>query len=140
MAESSRQQGLVVEAQSGWGYSRYKAVVIEAMDAVHAYRQIPLSGSCCKQAKEEHQQALQKLFVDFSLFADQVHLVEAAAEFGLQVLEKELSADPVVMGAISRNIMSGVFVCNSTDKVVGHLTSDVLTIKPDEFKSPPPAG
>jgi universal stress protein E len=108
--------------------------------AVYSYRQIPLSGSYFNQAEEEQQQALHKPVDDFSSFADQIHLVEAAAEFGLQELEKELSADLVVMGVISRNIMSGVFVGNSTEKVVEHLTSDVLIIKPDEFKSPFPAG
>jgi universal stress protein E len=104
--------------------------------AVHSYRQIPLSGSYLKQAKEEHRQSLLKLVDDFALPADQVHLVEEAPEYGLQELEKSLSADLVVMGAISRSIISDVFVGNTTEKVVDYLTSDVLIIKPDEFKSP----
>ena len=73
---------------------------------VHSYSQTPLSGSYLKQAKVEHRQALQKLVDDFPLPADQVHLVEEAPEYGLQALEKALSADLVVMGAISRSIFS----------------------------------
>jgi universal stress protein E len=103
---------------------------------VHSYSQIPLSGSYLKQAKQEHQQALQGLTDDFSLTADLVHLTEEAPEFGLQKLEKDLSASLVVMGAISRNILSDVFVGNTTEKVVDYLTSDILILKPDGFKSP----
>jgi universal stress protein E len=104
--------------------------------AVHSYSQIPLSGSYLKQAKEEHQRVLQELVDDFSLPVDRVHLVEEAVEFGLQKLENELSADLVVMGAISRSILADVFVGNTAEKVVDYLTSDVLIIKPDGFYSP----
>jgi universal stress protein E len=104
--------------------------------AVHSYSQIPLSGSYLKQAKEKHKESLQKLVDDFSLPADRVHLVEDAPEFGLQKLEQDLSADLVVMGAISRSVISDVFVGNTTERVVDYLVSDVLIVKPDGFTSP----
>ena len=37
------------------------------------------------------------------------------------------------MGAISRNILSDVFIGNTTEKVLDYLESDVLVIKPDDF-------
>ncbi|MFT7140378.1 MAG: universal stress protein E [Sulfitobacter sp.] len=104
--------------------------------AVHSYSQIPLSGSYLKQAKEQHKESLQALVDDFSLPSDRVHLVEEAPEFGLQKLEQDLSADLVVMGAISRSVISDVFVGNTTERVVDYLASDVLIVKPDGFTSP----
>ena len=103
---------------------------------VHSYSQVPLSGSYLKQAKRDHKQALAGLVSDFDLPAEQIHLIEEAPEFGLKKLEIALSADLVVMGAISRNIISEVFIGNTTEKVIDYLLSDVLLIKPDDFISP----
>jgi len=66
----------------------------------------------------------------------QIHLIEEAPEFGLKKLEKALGADLVIMGAISRNMVSEVFIGNTTEKVIDYLGSDVLIIKPDDYKSP----
>ncbi|MDA9050284.1 universal stress protein [Pseudomonadales bacterium] len=103
---------------------------------VHSYSQIPLSGSYLKQAKLEHKQALAELVSEFDLPVAQIHLLEEAPEFGLKKLEKDLGADMVVMGAISRSIISEVFIGSTTEKVIDYLLSDALIIKPDDFASP----
>ena len=103
---------------------------------VHSYNQIPLSGEYTRQAEQEHRQAMDTLMADFDLPASQVHIVDEAPEFGLRQLEDKLNADLVVMGAISRNLLSDVFIGNTTEKVVDYLTCDVLVIKPDGFESP----
>jgi len=104
--------------------------------AVHSYRQIALSGTYLQQAQEQHRQALDKLVADFKLSPERVHLVEEAPEYGLEKLEKSLHADMVVMGAISRSIITDVFIGSTTEKVIDYLDSDVVIIKAADFESP----
>ncbi len=103
--------------------------------AVHSHSQIPLSGTYPDQAKKEHREAFENLMKDFDIPTVRQHLLEEAPEFALRQLERDLSIDVVVMGAISRNILSDVFIGNTTEKVLDYLESDVLVIKPGDFKT-----
>ncbi len=103
---------------------------------MHSYNQIPLSGTYLKQAKKDHKEAFEELLAEFDIPAARQHLLEEAPEFALCQLERDLFADVIVMGAISRNILSDVFIGNTTEKVLDYLESDVLVIKPDAFKPP----
>lgn len=103
---------------------------------MHSYSQIPLSGTYLKQAKEEHEKAFHQLADEFDVPKTQRYLMDEATDFGLCELERELQADLVVMGAISRSLLSDVFIGNTTEKVLDYLESDVLVVKPDDFVSP----
>lgn len=106
------------------------------LHVMHSYSQVPLSGTYPKQAREEHEKAFATLMADFDVPEMQQHLMDEAPEFSLKQLEKELGADLVIMGAISRNILSDVFIGNTTEKVLDYLEGDVLVVKPDDFKTP----
>lgn len=103
---------------------------------VHSYGQIPLSGKYLKKAEEEHREAFEELLADFDIPAERRRLTDEAPEFALSELERELDADVVVMGAISRSLLSDVFIGNTTEKVLDFLECDVLIVKPDGFRSP----
>jgi universal stress protein E len=103
---------------------------------MHSYSEIPLSGTYLEEAKQKHKEAFQQLLEDFDIPAARQHLLEEAPEFAMQQLERELSTDIFVMGAISRNILSDIFIGNTTEKVLDYLESDILVIKPDDFDSP----
>ncbi len=103
---------------------------------MHSYAQIPLSGTYLEEARKSHKEAFDRLMKEFDIPADRQRLLEEAPEFALRQLERELGADVVVMGAISRNILSDVFIGNTTEKVLDYLESDILVIKSDDFTSP----
>lgn len=103
---------------------------------MHSFNEIPLSGTYMKEAREEHKAAFDRLMADFDIPEDQCHLVEDAPEYGLQQLEADLHVDLIVMGAISRSLVSDVFIGNTTERVLDYLESDVLILKPDDFVSP----
>ncbi len=103
---------------------------------MHSYSELPLSGKYLKQAKAEHESAFQTFLEDFDIPESQQHLLAEAPEFALRQLETDLSLDLVIMGAISRNIISDIFIGSTTEKVLDYLESDILVIKPDDFVSP----
>lgn len=104
--------------------------------AVHSFSQFPLSGTKLEEAKADHQAAFDALMADFSIPADRQVLSEEAPEYSLSEVEQEIGADLVVMGAISRSLLSDVFIGNTTEKVLDFLESDVLILKPEGFVSP----
>jgi universal stress protein E len=103
---------------------------------VHSYSQIPLSGKYLKQAKEEHHRAFESLLEDFNIPESRRYLTEEAPEYALSEIGKASEADVIVMGAISRSILSDVFIGNTTEKVLDFLDCDVLIVKPNEFETP----
>jgi len=103
---------------------------------MHSYNQIPLSGTYLEEAKSQHQKAFANLMENYDIAQENQYLLEDAAEFALQQLEISLSLDIIVMGAISRSLLSDVFIGNTTEKVLDYLETDVLVVKPDDFVSP----
>lgn len=104
--------------------------------AMHSYSQIPLSGTYPKQAQEEHQKAFDELMADFDVPGERQYLMDEAPEFSLRELERDLQADLIVMGAISRSLLSDVFIGNTTERVLDYLEGDVVVVKPDDFETP----
>lgn len=103
---------------------------------VHSYNQIPLSGKYLKEAEQEHKRAFEELLADYDIPKSQQHLSDEAPEFSLSELERDLQADIVIMGAISRSIVSEVFIGSTTEKVLDFLECDVLIVKPEGFETP----
>jgi len=103
---------------------------------MHSYAQIPLSGTYLKEAKESHEKAFNELADEFDVNRSQRYLMSEAPEYGLCELEKDIQADLIVMGAISRSLLHDVFIGNTTEKVLDYLETDVLIIKPDDYVSP----
>jgi universal stress protein E len=53
----------------------------------------------------------------------------------LQVLARSLSADVLVMGAVSRSRLQELFVGTTAERVLDRLPCDVLIVKPAELRA-----
>lgn len=103
---------------------------------MHSYNRIPTTGRKLELAKEDHERAFNGLMADFNIPKENCYLTEEAPEFAMSELEKDIGADIVVMGAISRSMLADVFIGSTTEKVLDFLDCDVLIVKPDDFVSP----
>ena len=63
------------------------------------------------------------------------HIVDTDPVFAVPHEARELGADLVVMGAVSRSGLKRVFIGNTAERVLGSLPCDVLVIKPTRFGS-----
>ncbi len=97
---------------------------------VHAFGQFPLSGVYPADAKKMHEEAFNELMDEFDIPESRRLLVDEAPEYALRELESELQVDLVVVGAISRSLLTDVFIGNTTEKVLDFLDCDALVLKP----------
>lgn len=104
--------------------------------AVHAYSHLTIPQDMLEQEREDHKQAFDNLMSDFEIDADKQVLSEEAAEFAISSVQKDIGADIVVMGGVSRSLLADVFIGNTTEKVLDFLECDVLIVKPEDFESP----
>lgn len=103
---------------------------------LHSFSPAPLTGKHLKQAREEHRLAFDTLLADFDIPAEQLYLIDDAPEFALTQTARSIDADMVVMGAISRSVLTDVFLGNTTEQVLDFLDCDILIVKPNEFQTP----
>ena len=68
---------------------------------------------------------------EFDIPEDRRLLLDEAPEYAMQKLESELQADLVIVGAISRSIVTDVFIGSTTEKVLDFLDCDALLLRPD---------
>jgi nucleotide-binding universal stress UspA family protein len=136
LAEPIRQKGIVVTTKAVWGHPGFQAIVNEVEE-----HHIDLVVS---QTRKHG--ALSRLFltnddwhlvrscptVDYDIPAGQQHLIEEAPEFGLKQIESKLKPNLVVVGAVSRNVLTEVFIGSTTEKVIDYLECDVLLVKPNK--------
>lgn len=102
--------------------------------AVHAYGQFPLSGIYPDEAKKRHGEAFTTLMDEYDMPESRRILVDEAPEYAIRELESELSVDLVVVGAISRSLLSDVFIGNTTEKVLDFVDCDALVLKPVDLE------
>jgi nucleotide-binding universal stress UspA family protein len=65
-----------------------------------------------------------------------VHLVKGRASAVIPRFAKKHAVDLVVMGTVGRSGIPGLLIGNTAEKILTHLESSVLTLKPAEFVSP----
>ena len=99
---------------------------------MHSFGQLPFGGVYPGDAEADHKLAFETLLADYDIPEARQHLVEESPEFGLKQIEKKLQPNMIVMGAISRNVLSEVFIGSTTEKVIDYLECDVLLVKPEK--------
>jgi universal stress protein E len=85
-----------------------------------------------------HNAAVEGLLVEFPEAAGRVRIAEGRVDEKLPEFAREIHADLVVMGAVSRNLLQRAFIGSTAEKVLGRLGCDVLIVKPEGL-TPPPA-
>jgi universal stress protein E len=89
--------------------------------------------------KVEHTDAVNELCAKHSIPAERIHVHQGGTRDLLMALTDQLRADVVVMGAVSRSGLKGLFLGNTAEDVLDRLPCDLLIVKPDGFKAALPS-
>jgi len=89
-----------------------------------------------KQMHEQHEKRFKEIVAFHAIDAERSHLVAGVTHEELPDFAKEISADVVVMGAVSRNRWKRLFIGATAERTLEHLPCDLLIIKPDWFQTP----
>lgn len=89
-----------------------------------------------KQMCEQHEKRFDEVIEFHGIGRDQSHLVAGLTHEELPDLSEKLSADVVVMGAVSRNRWKRLFIGATAERTLEHLPCDLLIVKPDWFRTP----
>ena len=83
----------------------------------------------------EHTDAVNELCSRYDIPPERIHVHEGATRQLLMALTDQLNADAVIMGAVSRSGLKGLFLGNTAEDMLDHLHCDLLIVKPDGFKA-----
>lgn len=92
-----------------------------------------------REAKREQAEKLDSLLVGVDLGGLEVHRHlprDNAVATAILKLSKTKNVDLLVMGTVCRTGISGFFIGNTAEKVLGQADCSVLTVKPDAFVTP----
>jgi universal stress protein E len=89
--------------------------------------------------RTEHTDAVDALCAAHAVPADHIHVHQGGTRELLMTLTEQLRADVVVMGAVSRSGLKGLFLGNTAEDVLDRLHCDLLIVKPDGFKAALPS-
>jgi universal stress protein E len=120
------------------------------MHAMHAYllatpftsgvlmEPVPLPVNVAEQHLAEVRKAFDKLVKPYGLGPRRTHLRAGSPSVEIPAVAEEVGAGVVVMGAVSRSGLRRLFIGSTAERVIDHLSCDVLVIKPEGFKTPVP--
>jgi len=85
--------------------------------------------------RAEHTEAVERLGKRYGIPADRTHVHQGGTRPLLLALTEQLRADAVVMGAVSRSGLQGLFLGNTAEDVLDRLHCDLIIVKPEGFKA-----
>jgi len=88
-----------------------------------------------EQLKEQEREAFEAFRVEMQVMRTRAHLVTGNPAKVIPRLARELGAQVVVMGALSRSGLMRVLIGNTAERVLGSLSCDVLVLKPPGTKT-----
>lgn len=83
--------------------------------------------------RAEHTSAVQELCKKHGIPPDRTHVHQGSTRELLMTLTEQLRADAVVMGAVSRSGLKGLFIGNTAEDVLDRLHCDLVIVKPAGF-------
>jgi len=86
-------------------------------------------GELTEELKQRHRQALDDLLEEHSLGSLESHVHQGSPQELLITFAKQIKADFVVMGAVSRSGLKRVFIGSTAERVLDHLPCDLLIVK-----------
>ena len=89
-----------------------------------------------KQMREQHEKRFNEVIDFHGIDKDKAHLIAGLTHEELPDLAAKVSADVVVMGAVSRNRWKRLFIGATAERTLEHLPCDLLIVKPDWFQTP----
>jgi len=85
--------------------------------------------------RAEHTEAVERLCKRHGVTPERTHIHQGGTRQLLLTLTEHLRADAVVMGAISRSGLKGLFLGNTAEDVLDRLHCDLIIVKPEGFKA-----
>jgi universal stress protein E len=85
--------------------------------------------------RARHTEAVEQLCKAHGIAPDHTHIHQGGTRQLLMTLTEQLRADAVVMGAISRSGLKGLFLGNTAEDVLDRLHCDLLIVKPEGFEA-----
>jgi universal stress protein E len=84
--------------------------------------------------RAEHTEAVERLCKAHGVPPERTHVHQGGTRQMLLALAEQLRADAVVMGALSRSGLKGLFLGNTAEDVLDRLHCDVVIVKPAGFQ------
>ena len=84
--------------------------------------------------RAEHTEAVDELCKRHGIPPDRIHVHQGGTRQLLLTLTEQLRADAVVMGALSRSGLKGLFLGNTAEDVLDRLHCDLVIVKPAGFE------
>lgn len=85
--------------------------------------------------RAEHTDAVERLCKQYGVPPERTHVHQGGTRQWLLALTEQLRADAVVMGALSRSGLKGLFLGNTAEDVLDRLHCDLIIVKPAGFKA-----
>ena len=85
--------------------------------------------------RAEHTEAVERLCKQHGVPPERMHVHQGGTRQSLLALTEQLRADAVVMGALSRSGLKGLFLGNTAEDVLDRLDCDLIIVKPEGFKA-----
>ena len=82
-----------------------------------------------RQWRERHRKVVHTLADDHGIPHERVHLADDQPSDAITVMAQELDADLVVMGVVSRSLLSRMIIGRTAERVLDRLSCDVLTVQ-----------
>lgn len=89
--------------------------------------------------RAEHMEAVERLRQQHGVPPERTHVHQGGTRHLLLTLTEQLRADAVVMGALSRSGLKGLFLGNTAEDVLDRLHCDLIIVKPEHFKAELPS-
>lgn len=89
-----------------------------------------------EQMREQHEKRFSEVTGFHGIDDERSHLIAGLTHEELPALSRDVKADVVVMGAVSRNKWKRLFIGATAERTLEHLACDLLIVKPDWFQTP----
>ena len=110
------------------------AAIAVSTDAMSMPIALPLN-ELADAVRAEHSDAVAQLCKQHDVPPERAHVHQGGTRQLLLTLTEQLRADAVVMGAVSRSGLKGLFLGNTAEDVLDRLHCDLIIVKPDGFKA-----
>jgi universal stress protein E len=85
--------------------------------------------------RAEHTEAVERLCKKHGVPPERTHIHLGGTRDRLLLLTEQIRADAVVMGAISRSGLKGLFLGNTAENILDRLHCDLIIVKPEGFEN-----
>jgi universal stress protein E len=110
------------------------AAIAVSTDAMSMPIALPLN-ELADAMRAEHVDAVAHLCKQHDVPPERTHVHQGGTRQLLLALTEQLRADAVVMGAVSRSGLKGLFLGNTAEDVLDRLHCDLIIVKPEGFKA-----